>query len=53
MCGTLNDHIGYTVRAFDLISKLRARPKYQLSAEPLQIPVSLTGGAVQSFSFWR
>ena len=28
---TLNCHISSTVRAFDLIPKLRARPKYQLS----------------------
>ena len=29
---TLNCHISSTVRAFDLIPKLRARPKYQLSS---------------------
>ena len=29
---TLNCHISSTVRAFDLIPKLRARPEYQLSS---------------------
>ena len=30
---TLNCHISLIVRAFDLISKLRARPQYQLSSK--------------------
>ena len=30
---TLNCHISYAVRAFDPIPALRARPKYQLSAD--------------------
>ena len=39
---TLNCHISSTVRAFDLIPKLRARPKYQLSSHHQMCRVWLT-----------
>ena len=49
----LNCHISSTVRAFDLISKLRARPQYQLSFDirshkvdtkcPNKLPLILVG----------
>ena len=44
-------HTFVMVRALDLISKLGARSKYQLSSEPLQISVAGSIGAIKRFCF--
>ena len=38
---TLNSHLSKTVKAFDLIPRLRARPKYQLSSGTLPYKLAL------------